>query len=161
MESVLNVGLNDTLVHSLAATTGSPKFAYDTYRRFIQQYSVHVDGADPDKFSAIVSSVMAERQLTSEDALTTFDYQKLVTEFKKISSVPEDPWEQLYSAVAAVYRSWDSQSVAMYRDIHGIPWVSSRGIPVLYSTLLLYPVSCLIPTSYFYFLLYSRAVLPW
>ena len=131
MESVLNVGLNDTLVHSLAATTGCPKFAYDTYRRFIQLYSVHVDGADPEQFSSIVSSVMAERNLTSEDAMTTFDYQKIITEFKKIASVPEDPWEQLYGAIAAVYRSWDSDAVSRYRDNHGIPWVSGVCLALL------------------------------
>lgn len=124
METVLNIGLNDTLVHSLAASTASPRFAYDTYRRFIQLYSVHVNRADPALYNGIVDTIMKERNITSESGLTTFDFQKIVTEFKKISSIPEDPWQQLFSAIISIYYSWDHPNVSMYRDIHGIPWVN-------------------------------------
>lgn len=124
MESVLNVGLNDELVHSLAAYTGSPRFAYDAYRRFLQLYAVHVTGADPRLFEAATARVMAERNIDQEACLTTFDFQRLVAEFKKLATVPDDPWEQLYACIAAIYRSWDLPSVVRFRDIHGIAWVS-------------------------------------
>lgn len=124
-ESVLNVGLNDALVHSLAAYTGSPRFAYDTYRRFLQLFAVHVNGVAPGRFTSVVDRIMQERNIRQELDLTTFDFQQIVEEFKTISAVPDDPWEQLYSCIAAIYKSWDLPSVSRFRDIHGIPWVGA------------------------------------
>lgn len=132
MESVLNIGLNDSLVHCLAAYTGSPRFAYDTYRRFLQLYAVHINNADPALYTAVVDKIMTERNLVpnQEASLTTFDFQQMITEFKKISTVPEDPWEQLYSSIAAIYRSWDLPSVSRFRDIHSIPWSMGTAVVV-------------------------------
>lgn len=66
---------------------------------------------------------MKERNLSNENLLTTFDLQRIVTAFKTITIIPDDPWEQLYNIIESIYNSWDSPSVNMYRDIYGIPWV--------------------------------------
>ena len=123
METVINIGLNDTVVHALAATTNNPKYAYDTYRRSLMSYGTHVLHTPSYIYTNLLQDLLRSRNLTSESQLTTYDYQQLCVLYKNVTAIPEDPYEQIYCALVAVYESWDSTVVNMYRDIYGIPWV--------------------------------------
>ena len=140
MESVINVGLNDRVVHSLAATTNNPRYAYDTYRRFLMSYGTRVNRVESHVYSTLLQGLLSGRGLSGEAECTTYDLQQLCTLYKGVTAVPDDPVEQLYSALVAVYESWESSSVNMYRDIYGIPWVSTShdGRSTLYVTYWMY-----------------------
>lgn len=120
MDTVLNVGLNDSIVHALAATSKCPKFAYDTYRRFLQLYGTNVNGIDPSKFTEVLERVFEDRNLSDESQLTTFDLQKIVQDFKILAEAPEDPYQQIFRIVEAIYCSWESSSATQYRSLRGV-----------------------------------------
>lgn len=120
IETVLNVGMNDQLVHALAAFTKSPRFAFDSYRRFIQSYGEHVLKVKESQYESIIKFALIERGVELVDDLSTYDLQGIINDFKNITKIPIDPWEQLLSIIEAVYQSWYAAPASMYRDTHEV-----------------------------------------
>lgn len=127
MDTVLNLGLNDETVKGLARLTGNPRFAYDSYRRFIQMFGDVVLGIDHYLFERIIDDRKEERGLKLDPELTAEDWQWVIERFKDLvkretkQSFPQDPKEQLRRAVIAVFDSWNNQRAVIYRRIHKIP----------------------------------------
>ncbi len=127
MDTVLNLGLNDQTVEGLARKTENPRFAYDSYRRFIQMYSNVVLGVDSENFEKLIEEKKEKRGIRLDTELTADDLKELVGLFKARvrkelgSDFPNDPWKQLWEAITAVFRSWDTRRAVEYRRIHKIP----------------------------------------
>ena len=133
MDTVLNLGLNDDTVAGMIRRTGNPRFVYDSYRRFVQMYGDVVLGMKPDKadqhdvFEALLERRKAARGVTDDTGLTAEDLRDLVAEFKdevrrqRGAPFPEDPVEQLWGAIGAVFGSWNNDRAAAYRKMYGIP----------------------------------------
>ena len=127
MDTVLNLGLNDTTVEALAIDAGDPRFAYDSYRRFIQMYADVVMGLDHDVFEEILEDEKARLGHELDTALSAGDLQHLTGLYKaKIEeelgkSFPQDPKEQLWGAIGAVFASWMNPRALTYRRLHDIP----------------------------------------
>jgi pyruvate,orthophosphate dikinase len=127
MDTILNLGLNDTAVDGLAATTGNARFARDSYRRLIQMYGEVVDGVDAGRFERALTQLKRERGVEQDVELTAADLAELVETFKGIYQAgtgrefPQDPGEQLARAVGAVFDSWDTPRAQVYRRANGIP----------------------------------------
>ena len=127
MDTILNLGMNDTVVESFAAKTGNPRFAYDSYRRFIQMYSDVVMEVGKAYFEKLIDEMKEARGVTLDTELTADDLKELATQFKaeysnKIGAdFPSDPVEQLMGAVKAVFRSWDNPRAVYYRRMNDIP----------------------------------------
>ena len=133
MDTILNLGLNDTVVAGLAKKTGNERFAYDSYRRFVQMYGDVVLGMKPvnkediDPFEAIIQKVKAQRGISLDNELTVDELKQLVTLFKEAikkqtgKDFPNDPMEQLWGAICAVFDSWMNERAILYRKMEGIP----------------------------------------
>jgi len=127
MDTILNLGMNDTVVEAFAAKTNNPRFAYDSYRRFIQMYSDVVMEVGKAHFEKLIDEMKESRGVTQDVELTADDLKELATEFKaqykaKIGTdFPSDPVEQLFGAIKAVFRSWDNPRAVYYRRINDIP----------------------------------------
>ena len=133
METVLNLGLNDAIVQGLIEQSGDPRFCYDVYRRFVQMYGDVVLGLRPededeeDPFEALLKAKKHARGVVLDNELSAQDLRDLVAEFKaEIAKrldleFPEDPHEQLWNAIGAVFGSWQGQRAIRYREIEGIP----------------------------------------
>ena len=128
MDTILNLGLNDIAVEGFAAKTGNPRFAYDSYRRFIQMYSDVVMEVSKSYFEKIIDELKAEKGVHYDTELTTDDLKELVKRFKVVykenmngEEFPQDPSEQLMGAVKAVFRSWDNPRAIVYRRMNDIP----------------------------------------
>ncbi len=127
MDTVLNLGLNDKTVEGLAAKSGDPRFAYDSYRRFIQMYGDVVLGVDHHNFEEILDLHKEDRNLSLDTALTADDWKTVVAGYKaKVQEhlgkpFPQDPMEQLWGAIGAVFGSWNTQRAVTYRKLHNIP----------------------------------------
>ncbi|MDO8643717.1 MAG: pyruvate, phosphate dikinase [bacterium] len=127
MDTVLNLGLNDETVESVAHRTDDSRFAYDCYRRFIQMYSDVVMDVDSDLFEHLLTKKRQARNVKNDYELPADDLKTLVKEFKAVvqkekgRSFPQDPKEQLWGAIAAVFRSWDNKRAIEYRRINKIP----------------------------------------
>ena len=133
MDTILNLGINDTVVEALASKTGNPKFAWDSYRRFLQMYgSVVMDveakeGEHHDPYEVILDKAKAKANVKDDSGLEESDLRWVVAEFKKLikkrsgKSFPEDPMEQLYGSVNAVFNSWNNDRAKVYRAKYGIP----------------------------------------
>ncbi len=128
MDTILNLGLNDVAVEGFAAKTGNPRFAYDSYRRFIQMYSDVVMEVPKSYFEKIIDEVKAEKGVHFDTELTTDDLKELVKRFKEVykekmngEEFPQEPIEQLMGAVKAVFRSWDNPRAIVYRRMNDIP----------------------------------------
>lgn len=127
MDTVLNLGLNDVTVEGLAKQSGDARFAYDSYRRFIQMYSDVVLGVDHDHFEELLELHKEDRGVHLDTDLDASDWKTLVSAFKaKVQEklgrpFPQDPNEQLWGAIAAVFGSWMNDRAITYRAIHGIP----------------------------------------
>jgi pyruvate,orthophosphate dikinase len=133
MDTILNLGLNDEVVEGLAKKTGNPRFAWDSYRRFIQMYGDVVMGLKPeskeaqDPFEEIIDEVKAEKGVENDTDLTRDDLKELVSRFKSAvkeqtgQDFPTDAWEQLWGAVAAVFDSWNNPRADYYRKLNNIP----------------------------------------
>jgi len=127
MDTVLNLGLNDTTVEGLAKETGNPRFAYDSYRRFIQMFGNVVYGIDGDLFEEALAKKKKEVGAKYDTDLTAEDLKDLIEQFKEIfqkhanKPFPQDPWEQLLDAIKAVFRSWNTKRAVDYRRVHKIP----------------------------------------
>jgi len=132
METVLNLGLNDEIVAGLSEKSGDPRFCYDVYRRFVQMYGDVVMGLRPkdkevDPFEHLLEQKKKKRGVEIDSDLPAEDLAELVNEFKAVikkrlkRSFPEDPIEQLYGAIGAVFSSWQGDRAIRYRNIEGIP----------------------------------------
>ena len=127
MDTVLNLGLNDETVPALAAAAGDPRFAYDSYRRFIQMYSDVVMGLDHHAFEEILEEFKNEHGRDLDTDLTADDWQQVITSYKALvedelgTPFPQDPHEQLWGAIGAVFLSWESARAITYRRLHDIP----------------------------------------
>ena len=127
MDTVLNLGLNDATVEGLAASSGDPRFAWDSYRRFIQMYSDVVLGLDHGLFEEALEIAKEDKGFYSDTELTSEDWQALVSEYKGIIAdelgrpFPQDVHEQLWGAIRAVFDSWDSDRAKVYRRLNDIP----------------------------------------
>jgi pyruvate,orthophosphate dikinase len=127
MDTVLNLGLNDTTVAGLAIASGDPRFAWDSYRRFIQMYGSVVLGVDHHRFEEIIETAKLDADVIEDTALTPEDWQQVVEEYKKMvaeetgAPFPQDPNAQLWGAIGAVFGSWMNPRANTYRRLHDIP----------------------------------------
>ncbi len=127
MDTVLNLGLNDETVQGLAKTSGDDRFAWDSYRRFIQMYSDVVLGLDHGAFEEALEIAKEDRGYFTDTELSADDLRELVSEFKNIAEselgqpFPQDVHEQLWGAIKAVFDSWDSDRAKVYRRLNSIP----------------------------------------
>lgn len=134
MDTILNLGLNDEVVKGFAELTQNPRFAYDSYRRFIQMFSDVVMGVDKSKFERILDKMKEDKGVSLDTELTAEDLQELIVLYKNLfkqekgMDFPQDPQEQLIEAVTAVFRSWDNPRANTYRRMNDIP--SSWGTAV-------------------------------
>ncbi len=128
MDTVLNLGLNDETVEALAKATDNPRFAYDSYRRFIMMFADVVIGVSKSKFERMLDTYKEQRNYKSDLDLTHEDLKTVVEKFKQIykddqgKDFPTDPKEQLFEAICAVFRSWDNQRAFVYRRMNDIPY---------------------------------------
>ena len=128
MDTILNLGLNDEAVEGFAKKTENERFAYDSYRRFIQMYSDVVMEVPKSYFEKIIDEVKESKGIEFDTELTVEDLKELVARFKKVyknamngEDFPQDPKEQLMGAVKAVFRSWDNPRAIVYRRMNDIP----------------------------------------
>ena len=133
MDTILNLGLNDAGVAGLIKKTGNERFAYDSYRRFVQMYGDVVMGMKPqnkediDPFEAIIDEVKAQRGIVLDNDMTIDELKQLVSLFKKAireqtgADFPENPVDQLWGAICAVFDSWMNERAILYRKMEGIP----------------------------------------
>ncbi|WP_411677186.1 pyruvate, phosphate dikinase [Caproicibacter sp.] len=128
MDTILNLGLNDESVEGLARKTNNARFAYDSYRRFVQMFADVVMGVSKSLFEEEIDKMKAEKGVKNDVDLTAEDLKQLVAVFKKIyednehKPFPQDPKEQLIEAVKAVFRSWDNPRANVYRKMNEIPY---------------------------------------
>ncbi|HYG88219.1 MAG TPA: pyruvate, phosphate dikinase [Azospirillum sp.] len=127
MDTVLNLGLNDTTVQGLAKRSGDARFAFDSYRRFIQMYGNVVLDVDHHHFEEILDSHKRDRVKSFDTDLTAEDWQAVIADYKKMVErelgrpFPQDPQEQLWGAIGAVFGSWMNARAITYRKLHDIP----------------------------------------
>lgn len=127
MDTILNLGLNDEVVEGVAELTDNPRFAYDSYRRFVQMFADVVMGLSKAKFEEIIDDMKAKKGVEQDTDLDAEDMKEMVKRFKKFYSdsleeeFPSDPKEQLYRAIEAVFRSWNNQRAIFYRKMNDIP----------------------------------------
>ena len=133
MDTILNLGLNDNVVEGLVKKTGNERFAYDSYRRFVQMYGDVVLGMKPankddiDPFEAIIMDVKAKRGVKLDNEMNVDDLKTLVVRFKDAikkqtgKDFPTDPMDQLWGAICSVFDSWMNERAILYRKMEGIP----------------------------------------
>jgi pyruvate,orthophosphate dikinase len=127
MDTILNLGLNDHTVEGMASKTGNPRFAYDSYRRFIQMFGDVVLEIPKYKFDNVLDDAKEKNNYKYDTELTADDLKQLVNEFKEIykretkTVFPQEPENQLLMAVEAVFRSWNNQRAITYRNLYDIP----------------------------------------
>jgi pyruvate,orthophosphate dikinase len=127
MDTVLNLGLNDESVESLARASSDRRFAFDSYRRFIQMYGNVVHGVNGDAFEEVLEHAKKTLGVTFDNEIPEKDLVEVVAKFKEIFKksagfdFPSDPWQQLRNAVVAVFRSWGNPRAVTYRKLHKIP----------------------------------------
>ncbi|HAY26453.1 MAG TPA: pyruvate, phosphate dikinase, partial [Candidatus Accumulibacter sp.] len=133
MDTILNLGLNDEAVEGLARKAKNERFAWDSYRRFIQMYGDVVMGLKPvskedhDPFEVVIDMVKEKKGVQLDTDLDTEDLKELVTRFKGLirarvgREFPSDPWEQLWGSVMAVFQSWNNDRAKVYRELNDLP----------------------------------------
>ncbi|NLL00561.1 MAG: pyruvate, phosphate dikinase, partial [Clostridiales bacterium] len=127
MDTVLNLGLTDVAVEGFAAKTGNPRFAYDSYRRFIQMYADVVMEVSKEKFDVVFDAVKEAKGVEFDTDLSAEDLKEIVKGFKEVykkelgEDFPQDPREQLIASITAVFRSWDNPRAIYYRRMNDIP----------------------------------------
>ena len=127
MDTVLNLGLNDTTVQGLEKASGDPRFAWDSYRRFIQMYGSVVLGVDHHRFEEIIENAKLDAGVNEDTALSPDHWRQVVAEYKSMveqekgAPFPMDPHEQLWGAIGAVFGSWMNPRANTYRRLHDIP----------------------------------------
>ncbi|MFM8489912.1 MAG: PEP/pyruvate-binding domain-containing protein, partial [Bacteroidota bacterium] len=133
MDTILNLGMNDEAVEGLAKKSGNERFAWDSYRRFVQMYGDVVMGLKPtskeeeDPFEVVIDHVKEEKGIKLDTDLDAEDLKELVHRFKALirarlgRNFPTDPWEQLWGAILAVFESWNNERARVYRALNEIP----------------------------------------
>ena len=127
MDTVLNLGLNDSTVEGLAKGSGDPRFAWDSYRRFIQMYGSVVLGVGHHRFEEIIETAKVDADVIEDTALTTEDWKSVVESYKEMvaeetgAPFPQNPEDQLWGAIGAVFGSWMNPRANTYRRLHDIP----------------------------------------
>ena len=133
MDTILNLGMNDEAVEAMAKLSGNPRFAWDSYRRFVQMYGdvvldmKPVSKEDHDPFEVIIDAQKEKRGVKNDTDLTTEDLKELVVEFKKAikaqtgKEFPTSAWDQLWGAICAVFGSWMNERAILYRKLNNIP----------------------------------------
>jgi pyruvate, orthophosphate dikinase len=127
MDTILNLGLNDHTVRGLAQSGEDPRFAWDSYRRFIQMYASVVLGVERSSFEARLEQAKHRRKVQLDTGLTAADLERVVAEFKRVVAAktghafPQDPVAQLWGAIRAVFQSWNTDRARRYRREYGIP----------------------------------------
>lgn len=133
MDTVLNLGLNDEILAGLIQKTNNPRFAWDSYRRFIQMYSNVVmdvnaaDDSEHDPFEAAIDHLKEERGVVNDTDFSVEDLQELVKRYKAVVKqrkgvdFPDNPWDQLWGGVMAVFNSWEGKRAVVYRNLNKIP----------------------------------------
>jgi pyruvate, orthophosphate dikinase len=127
MDTVLNLGLNDTTVRGLASRSNNPRFAFDCYRRFIQMYGDVVMGVHTSRFEHVLAATRHEAGVAADHDIPAAALENLVAKYRAIVSeaagrdFPQDPHEQLWGAIAAVFQSWNSPRAISYREMNGYP----------------------------------------
>jgi pyruvate,orthophosphate dikinase len=125
MDTVLNLGLNDKTVLGLEKQTGNSRFAWDSYRRFIQMFGNVVMGLNSSLFESILEDLKEARGIEEDGLLDVSDLKKLICIYKQVIlenlgiGFPEDPWEQLWQSVASVFKSWNNERASTYRELNG------------------------------------------
>ena len=136
MDTILNLGLNDESVKGFARKTGNPRFAYDSYRRFIQMFSDVVMGQPKTLFDAILEDVKKENGAVYDTELTAEGLQEVIAKYKELykkqqgEEFPQDPKVQLMEAIKAVFRSWDNPRANSYRRMYDIPYELGTAVNV-------------------------------
>lgn len=126
MDTILNLGLNEEVVKSIAETTGNPRFAWDSYRRFVQMYSNVVENIDHEKFEHVINKVKSQKAIKEDTDMTADDWQTVVAGYKKIFEIeknrpfPDDAETQLWGAIGAVIGSWNNARAITYRQLNHI-----------------------------------------
>ena len=134
MDTILNLGINDVVAKTIAEKSGNPRFAYDSYRRFIQMFADVVKGLSKKRFEEIIDEIKAERGIKDDLELTADDMMTLVERFKEFylselhENFPTDPKTQMMEAIEAVFKSWNNERAIYYRRMNDIP--SSWGTAV-------------------------------
>ena len=137
MDTILNLGLNDEAVEGFAKKTGNPRFAYDSYRRFIQMYSDVVKEVDKAKFEDVLDDIKAEKGVKFDTDLDADDLKEVIKRYKGIyrkalnEEFPQDPKDQLFEAIKAVFRSWDNPRANVYRRDNDIPYSWGTAVNVM------------------------------
>lgn len=139
MDTILNLGMNDEVVEGVAKLTDNPRFAYDSYRRFIQMFADVVMGLNKAKFEEIIDMMKAKKGIEQDIDLDTDDMKQMVEHFKQFYKetlgevFPSDPKEQLYRSIEAVFRSWNNQRAIFYRKMNDIPsdWGTAVNIQMM------------------------------
>ncbi len=121
LDTVLNVGLNDHSVEGLAARTGNPRFAWDSYRRLVQMFGNVVEGVPGERFERAIKEAKADRGVVEDTDLDAEALRELVTEFQGFYSFPEEPAEQLRAGIRAVFDSWRGERAVAYQRLNRIP----------------------------------------
>jgi pyruvate,orthophosphate dikinase len=127
MDTVLNLGLNDATVEGLVSASGDARFAWDSYRRFIQMYGSVVLDVDHHRFEEIIEHVKLDTGKAEDTELTAAEWHRVVHGYKEMvrevtgRPFPQDPWEQLWGAITAVFGSWQNQRAVTYRRLNDIP----------------------------------------
>lgn len=127
MDTILNLGINDVVAQTIAQKSGNPRFAYDSYRRFIQMFADVVKGLSKKRFEEIIDEIKAERGIKDDLELTADDMKTLVERFKEFyqselhESFPTDPKTQMMEAIEAVFKSWNNERAIYYRRMNDIP----------------------------------------
>lgn len=127
MDTILNLGLNDKTVQGLAQVSGNERFAWDSYRRFLQMYSDVVMGMNGSLLEVTLEDLKFDKGYKSDTELTVDDLKKLVDQFRRQilqdtgKAFPEKPKDQLWGAIKAVFKSWNTARAVTYRELHGYP----------------------------------------
>lgn len=120
MHTVLNLGLNGNIVRNLIEQTSNGRWAVKSYIKFLQMFGEAVMNVDPAKYTAITDSVLARKDVPLDGQFTIEDLVEIAKRFRLLAVIPEDPWEQLFMAIEAAYKSWYSPQAVKYRDLHNI-----------------------------------------
>ncbi len=143
MDTILNLGMNDEAVEAVSKMSGNPRFAWDSYRRFVQMYGDVVLGMKPaskedhDPFEVLIEAQKEKRGVKMDTELTTDDLKELVANFKAAilkqtgKAFPVDPWEQLWGAICAVFGSWMNERAILYRKLNNIPQEWGTAVSVM------------------------------
>ncbi|MCL2759316.1 MAG: pyruvate, phosphate dikinase [Treponema sp.] len=136
MDTILNLGMSDKVVKGLAAKTGNPRFAWDAYRRFLQMYGDVVMGVDHDHFEEALANMKKSKKIELDTDLTAADLEKLVEQYKQIvkkdtgKEFPQNPMDQLWGSINAVFGSWMNERAVKYRQIENIKGLKGTAVNI-------------------------------